>query len=184
VSPTIEASQHARILPLPAEPPVAQPSHPTICSAPTRTPLADSGCELLPCAGSCPRLCLAFLATMRPAFDPFRPPAIEPSLLVSPLLGGPARIRHFMLALHLHQCNSSSNLHQEYSVHTTLLITHHNRERPSIGPWTLRSLVQLRRIVWISFVLWFCGRSDIDTKPSLFRFLSPHCLVASNFYQV
>jgi hypothetical protein len=41
--------------------------------------------------------------------------SIEPSLLVSPLLGGPARLRSFMSALHLHQRKWSHNLHLQYS---------------------------------------------------------------------
>jgi hypothetical protein len=41
--------------------------------------------------------------------------SIEPSLLVSPLLGGPARLRPFVPTLHLHQHKSSRNLHLQYS---------------------------------------------------------------------
>jgi hypothetical protein len=41
--------------------------------------------------------------------------SIEPSLFVSPLLGGPARLRPFAPALHLHQHKSSRNLHLQYS---------------------------------------------------------------------
>ena len=37
-----------------------------------------------------------------------------------------------------------------------------------------------RRIVWISSGLWFCGRSEIESKSSRFRCLSPRRLVASN----
>jgi hypothetical protein len=40
------------------------------CGEPPQTPRADSGHEPLPCTGSCPRLRLAFHATMRPALDP------------------------------------------------------------------------------------------------------------------
>ena len=40
--------------------------------------------------------------------------------------------------------------------------------------------VWLRRIVWISSGLWFCGRSEIESKSSWFRCLSPRRLVASN----
>jgi hypothetical protein len=49
---------------------VAQPSNPMVLGEPLQTPRADSGCEPLPCTGSDRRLCLAFLATMRPALDP------------------------------------------------------------------------------------------------------------------
>jgi hypothetical protein len=41
--------------------------------------------------------------------------SIEPSLLVSPLLGGPARLRPFAPAFHLHQRKSIRNLHLQYS---------------------------------------------------------------------
>jgi hypothetical protein len=41
--------------------------------------------------------------------------SIEPSLLVSLLLRGPARLRPFAPVLHLHQCKSSRNLHLQYS---------------------------------------------------------------------
>jgi hypothetical protein len=41
-----------------------------------------------------------------------------------------------MLVLHLHQNQSSRNLHLQESVHTMLSITHHTRKRPSTGPRT------------------------------------------------
>jgi hypothetical protein len=41
--------------------------------------------------------------------------SLELSLLVSPLLGGPARHIPFALDLHLHQRKSSRNLHLQYS---------------------------------------------------------------------
>jgi hypothetical protein len=41
--------------------------------------------------------------------------SLKLSLLVSPLLGGPARHRPFALSIHLHQCKSSRNLHLQYS---------------------------------------------------------------------
>jgi hypothetical protein len=41
--------------------------------------------------------------------------SLEPSLLVSPILRGPARHRPFAPALHLHQCKSSHNMHLQYS---------------------------------------------------------------------
>ena len=40
--------------------------------------------------------------------------------------------------------------------------------------------VWLRHFVWISPGFWFCDRSEIESKSSRFRCLSPHCLVASN----
>ena len=48
----------------------------------------------------------------------------------------------------------------------------------------LRFLVWLRRFVWISRGLWFCDCSEITSKSSRFRCLSPYCLVASNLGQV
>jgi hypothetical protein len=44
----------------------------------------------------------------------------------------------------------------------------------------LRFPVRLHRFVWISPGLWFCGRSEIESKSSRFRCLSPRRLVASN----
>jgi hypothetical protein len=85
------------------------------CGEPPQTPRVDSGREPLPCTVSCPRLRLAFLATMRPALDPAGHRVPRVSLLVSPLLGGPARHRPFMPTLHLHQRKSSRNLHLQYS---------------------------------------------------------------------
>jgi hypothetical protein len=41
--------------------------------------------------------------------------SLESGLLVSPLLGGPARHRPFAPTLHLHQRKSSRNLHLQYS---------------------------------------------------------------------
>jgi hypothetical protein len=41
--------------------------------------------------------------------------SLESGLLVSPLLGGPARHRPFAPTLHLYQCKSSRNLHLQYS---------------------------------------------------------------------
>jgi hypothetical protein len=60
------------------------------------------------------RLCLAFLATMRPALDPASHQSLELGLLVSPLLRGPARHRPFAPTLHLHQRKSRRNLHLQY----------------------------------------------------------------------
>jgi len=41
-------------------------------------------------------------------------------------------------------------------------------------------LVWLRRFVWISPGLWFCDRSEIESKSSRFRCLPPRRLIASN----
>jgi hypothetical protein len=78
---------------------------------PPQTPHADFGREPLPCTGSDCRLHLAFLATMRSTLDLLATGSLKLSLLVSPLLGGPARHRPFMPALYLHQRKSNRNLH-------------------------------------------------------------------------
>jgi hypothetical protein len=52
---------------------------------------------------------------MRPALDPAGHRVPRVTLLVSPLLGGPARHRPFAPTLHLHQRKSSLNLHLQYS---------------------------------------------------------------------
>jgi hypothetical protein len=114
-----EASRRARIPSPPAEPPVLvlwfnQVTR-RFSGEPQQTPCADSGCEPLPCIGADRRLRLAFLATMRPALDPTGLGSLESGLLVSPLLGGPARHRPFAPTLHLHQRKSSCNLHLKYS---------------------------------------------------------------------
>jgi hypothetical protein len=86
------------------------------------------------------RLHLAVLATMRPALDPagHRVPQTKPTCLLH--TWRPHRQKPFALVLHLHQHESSLNLHLQYlaqeSVHTTLSITHHTRKRPSTGPRT------------------------------------------------
>jgi hypothetical protein len=68
---------------------------------PTPTPVHDFVLLLLPPCG--------------PYLTPLDTRSLEPSLLVSPLLGGPARHRSFSPALHLHQRKSSRNLHLQYS---------------------------------------------------------------------
>jgi hypothetical protein len=60
-------------------------------------------------------LILLFLPPCGPHLTPLATWSLKPSLLVSPLLRGPARQRPFTLALHLHQRKSSRNLHLDYS---------------------------------------------------------------------
>jgi hypothetical protein len=62
----------------------------------------------------CPRLCLALLAPCGSHLIPSATGSLEPSLLVSPLLGGPARLRPFAPVLHLHQRKPSRNQHLQY----------------------------------------------------------------------
>jgi hypothetical protein len=86
----LEASRRARIPSPPAEPPVLvlwlNQITQRFCGEPPQTPRADSICEPLPCTVSCPRLRLAFLATMWPALDPAgnRIPRVEPTCLSTP----------------------------------------------------------------------------------------------------
>jgi hypothetical protein len=73
-----EVSRHTRIPSPPTEPSVLvlwfnQVTR-RFCDEPPQTPRADSGREPLPCTDSCPRLCLAFPATMLAALDPVRSP--------------------------------------------------------------------------------------------------------------
>jgi hypothetical protein len=119
ISVDIEDSQRAQIPSPPAEPLVLvlwlnQVTR-QFCGEPPQTPRADSGPEPLPCTDSCPRLSLAFLAPCGPHLTPLATGSLKLSLLVSPLLGGPTRHRPYTLALHLHQRNSSRNLHLQYS---------------------------------------------------------------------
>jgi hypothetical protein len=60
-------------------------------------------------------LVLLFLPPCSPHMTPLATGSLEPSLLVSPLLVGPARHRPFAPSLHLHKCKSSCNLHLQYS---------------------------------------------------------------------
>jgi hypothetical protein len=56
-----------------------------------------------------------FLPPCGPHLTPLSTRSLESSLLISPLLRGPARHRPFTPALHLHQRKSSRNLHLQYS---------------------------------------------------------------------
>jgi hypothetical protein len=58
---------------------------------------------------------LLFLPPCDSHFSPLATGSLESGLLVSPLLGGPARHRPFAASLHLHQLKSSRNLHLQYS---------------------------------------------------------------------
>jgi hypothetical protein len=58
---------------------------------------------------------LLYLKPCDPHLTSLATGSLKPSLLVSPLLGGPARHRPFVLALHLHQRKSRRILHLQYS---------------------------------------------------------------------
>jgi hypothetical protein len=62
----------------------------------------------------CPRLRLALLAPCGSNLIPSATGSLKPSLLVSPLLGGPARLRPFATVLHLPQRKPSRNQHLQY----------------------------------------------------------------------
>jgi hypothetical protein len=95
---------------------VAQPSNPMILWWTTSNP----GCRLLSGAATLHRL----LSTTSSSFSCHHAAytwfhldtrSTELSLLVCQLLGGPASLRPFAPALHLHQRRSSRNLHLQYS---------------------------------------------------------------------
>jgi hypothetical protein len=119
VSAGIEASRRARIPSPPAEPPVLvlwlnQVTR-RFCSESLQTPRADTGREPLPCTDSVHDFVLLFLPPCGLHLTPLATGSLKMSLLVSLLLGGPARHRPFALALHMHQRKSSHNLHLQYS---------------------------------------------------------------------
>jgi hypothetical protein len=94
---------------------------------------------------NCTRLRLAFLATTRPALDPVRPPGPSSRAYLS-LHSSEAtqaktfRARSSPAPTQIKLQPAPVILGQE-SVHTTLSITHHTKERPSTGPRTLRSSI-------------------------------------------
>jgi hypothetical protein len=88
--------------------------------------------------------------------------SLELGLLVSPLLGGPARHRPFGPTLHLHQRKSSRNLHLQYSAKSQStprcqsLITTRSYHPPVLrrsGPHTsmARNQTQVTSVVCASF---------------------------------
>jgi hypothetical protein len=113
------------------------------CGEPPQTTRANSGREPLPCTDSCPRLRLAFLATMWPALDPAGHwvPQAEPTCISTPRRPHRAwtfRARSSPTPMQINPQLAPAILGQE-SVHTTLSITHHIQERLSTGPRMLRS---------------------------------------------
>jgi hypothetical protein len=119
VPPGIEASRRAQILSPPTEPPVlvlwlSQVTR-RFCGELWQTPRVDSGVSRYPALAHVHDFILLFLPPCSPHLSRSAIRYIELSLLVSPLLRGPARIRPFAPALHLHQRKSSRNLHLQYS---------------------------------------------------------------------
>jgi hypothetical protein len=110
----IEASRHARIPSPSAEPPVLllwiNPLTRWFCSELPKPPKVSR----YPAPAPVHDFVLLFLPPCGPHSTLLDTGSLKPSLLVSPLLGGPARHRPFALALHLHQRKSSRNLHLQY----------------------------------------------------------------------
>jgi hypothetical protein len=98
---------------------------PVVSRYPALTPIDDFVLLLLPPCG--------------PHLTPLVTRSLESSLLVSPLLGGPARHRPFAPTLHLHQRKSSRNLHLQYSAKSQFtprcqsLITARSDHPPVLG---------------------------------------------------
>jgi hypothetical protein len=95
---------------------------------------------------------LLFLPPCGSHLTPLASGFLESGLLVSPLLGGPARHRPFAPTLHLHQRKSSRNMHLQYSAKSQStprcqsLITARS-DHPTVlgrtGPQMFRSLAHL-----------------------------------------
>jgi hypothetical protein len=95
---------------------VAQPSNPTGFVLNHRKPrVQTSVVSCYPTPASDHDFVLLFLPSCGPHFTPMATGSLNTSLLVSPLLGGPARHRPFVPAFHLHQHKSSRNLHLQNS---------------------------------------------------------------------
>jgi hypothetical protein len=131
---SFEPSRRARIPSPPAEPPVLVlwlnqvTRH--FCGELPQTPRADSSREPLPCTGSYPQLCLAFLANMQPALDPagHRVPRVRPTCLSTPRMPRKAqtfRARSSPAPTQIKLQPAPTILSQEL-VHTMLSITHHS----------------------------------------------------------
>jgi hypothetical protein len=106
VSADIQASRRAKIPSPPTEPSVLvlwlnQVTR-RFCGEPPQTSCAGSGREPLPYTAPVHDFVLLFLPPCDSHLTPLATRSLEPSLLVSPLLGGPARHRPFALAIHLH----------------------------------------------------------------------------------
>jgi hypothetical protein len=111
----IEASRHAQIPSPPVEPPVLvlwlNQGFVVNCRKPhVQTPVVSP----YPAPALVHDFILLFLPPCGPHSTPLAIVSLKPSLLVSPLLGGPARHRPFALSLHLHQRKSSHSLDLQY----------------------------------------------------------------------
>jgi hypothetical protein len=97
------------------------------CGEPPQTPRVDSGCDY-PAQAPIDDFVLLFLPPCGPHLTPLATGSLESGLLVSPLLGGPARHRHFAPSLHLHQRKSSCNLHLQYSANSPHHVVNHSSQ--------------------------------------------------------
>jgi hypothetical protein len=82
---------------------------------PPQTLHADSCCGHYPAPAPVYDFVLLFLPPCGPHLTQLAIGSLESGLLVSPLLGGPARHKTFAPTLHLHQRKSSRNQHLQYS---------------------------------------------------------------------
>jgi hypothetical protein len=94
---------------------VAQPSNPTGFVVNQRKPhVQTSVVSRYPAPAPIDDFILLFLPPCGPHLISLPIESLESGLLVSPLLGGPARHGPFVPTLHVHQCKSSRNLHLQY----------------------------------------------------------------------
>jgi hypothetical protein len=146
VSSNIEASRRVWIPFLPAEPPVLvlwlNEVTWRFCGEPPQTSHADSGCEPLPCTGHVHNFVLLFLPSCGPHLIPFGHLVhrANPTFLSTPRR--PCKDKTFRAysspAPTQIKLQPAPTILSQESVHFTLSITHHTRERPSSGPWMLR----------------------------------------------
>jgi hypothetical protein len=85
------------------------------CGEPQQTPRATPIMNRYPAPAPVHDFVLLFLPPCGPHLTPLATGSLNPSLLVSPILGGPARHRPFAPNLHRYQRKSSCNLHLQYS---------------------------------------------------------------------
>jgi hypothetical protein len=132
---------------------------------------------------------LLFLPPCGPHLTPLATGFLELGLLVSPLLGGPARHRPFVPTHDLHQRTSSRNLHLQYSAKgqstpccQSLIIA--RSDHPPVlgrfGPWRrLGAVGQLRRSLMMRLELTFM---EVVAGPVV----PDHCSekIAQNMYPI
>jgi hypothetical protein len=114
-----EVSRHARIPSPPVKPPVLvlwlNKVARWFCGEPPQPRVQTSVMSRYPTPAPIHDFVSLFLLPCGPHLTPLAIESLEPSLLVSPLLGGPARHRPFAPARHLHQRKACRSLHLQYS---------------------------------------------------------------------